>query len=182
MSTFQSSRPLPPRSRPPAAPPSDPGPSSASTPETLMLVAVTPNMQTIDALRTFVTVYMTRRISRQVADKIGTTCHELLENAVRYNVSGGEIGFEIKKHTGKFIEIRVTNACTEESRKTLHGRIAEIATGNAARLYQDALRTNLLGGKASMLGLVRIRHEARMTLEAIDERGKVMICARLSEV
>jgi hypothetical protein len=181
MSSSQPSRTGPTRSMPPAPPPSNPGPTSApAASETLMLVSVNPSMQTIDALRTFVTVYMTRRISRQTADKIGTACHELLENAVRYNVSASEIGFEIRK--GKSIEIRVTNACTEESRKTLHGRIAEIETGNAARLYQDALRMNVLGGKAPMLGLVRIRHEARMTLEAIDERGKILMCARLSDV
>lgn len=145
--------------------------------EVLISMRLVPSLQVVDAFRSFVVVYLTRRFSRQLGDKMGTACHELLENAVNHGAPNTDITVELRSTAGGSLEIWVVNECSEERRTTLHERIQQLVGTNAAELYRMALRGSL--GAKSMLGLVRVRHEAGMTIEVASRGTRVMVVARL---
>ncbi|HRI63902.1 MAG TPA: ATP-binding protein [Polyangium sp.] len=148
-----------------------------SNEQVLLSMRLVPSLQVVDTFRSFVVVYMTRRFSRQLGDKLGTACHELLENAVNHGTSGLDVHVEVRTNSSGGVEILVANECVEERANALHERVQQLVGTNTAELYRSALRGS--PGTKSMLGLVRVRHEAGMTLEAASEGAQVVVVARM---
>lgn len=150
---------------------------SPLTDEVLISMRLVPSLQVVDAFRTFVVVYLTRRFSRQIGDKMGTACHELLENAVNHGAPNTDMTVELRSTASGSLEVWVSNECSEDRRTTLHERVQQLVGTNTAELYRLALRGSL--GTKSMLGLVRVRHEAGMSLEVASSGTRVLVVARL---
>jgi anti-sigma regulatory factor (Ser/Thr protein kinase) len=145
--------------------------------QSLLSMRLVPSLQVVDAFRSFAVVYLTRRFSRQLGDKLGTVCHELLENAVNYCAPNTDVDVELCTNSSGTIEIRVANECSDEHATTLHERVQQLVGTNTAELYRRALRGS--PGVKSMLGLVRVRHEAGMTMEVVSHPPRVLVVARL---
>lgn len=145
--------------------------------QALLSMRLVPSLQVVDSFRAFAVVYLTRRFSRQLGEKLGTACHELLENAVNYGSPNIDVQVELRTSSSGTIEIWVANECSEERANALHDRVQQLIASNTAELYRMALRGS--PGVKSMLGLVRVRHEAGMTLEVVSEKLNVLVVARL---
>jgi anti-sigma regulatory factor (Ser/Thr protein kinase) len=148
-----------------------------ATDHTLISMRLVPSLQVVDAFRAFAVVYLTRHFSRQLGDKLGTACHELLENAVNHGMPNVDISVVLRTNLYGSVEIWVGNECTEDRATALHERVRQLLGTNTAELYRTALRGS--GGTKSMLGLVRVRHEAGMSLEVLSEGSHVLVVARL---
>ena len=145
--------------------------------ESLLSMRLIPSLQVVDAFRAFALVYLTRRYSRQLGDKLATVCHELLENAVHHGTADRDVVIDLRATSSGSIEVRVINHASEDRIAILHERVQSLTSTDTAQLYRQALRGTGMG--KSMLGLVRIRHEAGMTVDVVSDEGRVMVCARL---
>jgi hypothetical protein len=123
-----------------------------------------------------------RRFTGDLADRGRFAAQELLENAVRYAIAGGEITVDVRE-SALGLELRVTNDAVASRMALLRKRIVEVSTGEPAVPYERALRRLIVGptdpsAAAAGLGLLRVRHEADAQLELQTDHRRVTVIAR----
>jgi hypothetical protein len=146
----------------------------------LFRVRVVPGSSILNDVRAFIGAYVRSRFTIQAADRIEIALQELLENAMKYGSLSSDVVVELHE-PGELtcIELRVGNAAVGARLKMLADRIEELKSSNPEDAYRAALLKMASGPSSrSMLGLARIRHEARMELEAYIQGSQVTVIAR----
>jgi hypothetical protein len=116
----------------------------------------------------FVSTYAKRRFSGNLAERVALATNELLDNAVRYGSLAREFSYQLVADRGA-ISVYVHNTTVLTRIEMLSSHLKRLE-GSAEQVYASELeRSASGGGRRSMLGLARVRHEAEMKLElAID--------------
>jgi hypothetical protein len=134
-------------------------------------------------METFAEHFLRRRFSAELAERGRMAANELLENACRYAIAGGEVALEVRD-AGSGFEIRVTNDAVESRVAILRKRIDEIAGDDGHDAYKRALRKLMNepeGAVSSGLGLLRARQEAGVGI-ALEVNGKQVTVIATSNV
>jgi hypothetical protein len=127
----------------------------------------------LEEMQDFAGKYCHRRYGADLGDRARLAVHELLENAVRYALSGSEVAFALRDIDAGF-EARVENDSVESRISLLRKHIQEVQSPNPAEVYQRALRkllTDSPDGIGGGLGLLRARNEANVDL-ALEVSGR----------
>lgn len=128
----------------------------------------------------FVTAYAKSRFSLTLAERVTLASAELLDNAVRYGSLAREFSYELASEGGQ-LSVIVQN-CTVQARiDMLTAHLRRLDAG-PDQVYASELERSLApsGGRRSMLGLARIRHEAEMRIELTADVHSVKVRAYCS--
>jgi hypothetical protein len=133
----------------------------------------------LEQFMAFITAYTRGRFRNTLAERITLASTELLDNAVRYGSLARNFTYRLELE-----ETRVT-VCVENT--TVRTRVEMLAAqlrrleAEPDQVYASELeRSMLAGGRRSMLGLARIRHEAEMRVELHVEGNEVCVRAHCS--
>lgn len=145
-----------------------------------------PDVALVSVVREFVTVFYRRVLmDADVTDRLALTTHELLENAVKYAVSGETaVRIEVDQQTTPWeVSIRTWNRTSPEHRATVEEsfRQSKLAP-DAFSFYQQVIAKAAKRTEGSGLGLARIQAEADMSLAYELEDEQICIIARLSSM
>jgi hypothetical protein len=102
-----------------------------------------------------------------LTSRMALATHELLENAVKYAVTGeAEIWIAVEAATGgPRVVIRTSNRATPENLRTAADAFAEMnESADPFDYYQRVMRRSAKRNEGSGLGLARVRVEAEMSL------------------
>ncbi len=132
----------------------------------------------VDAVREFCSFFARATFDdREVGQRVGLVVHELVENAIRY---GNDAELELRvEHWESELGVVVANTTTEERADEL-GRIFRILHEmDPENAYVDAVKASASRPAGlSGIGLARVRHEGRVSLELAREPGRVTVTAR----
>jgi signal transduction histidine kinase len=135
---------------------------------TNVVVRFSPQWEKIEPLRQYV-VAMAGGAGDKVADRVGIVLQELLENAVKYGDTVGQVEVELAVSAlRKQAEIRVANRAQQSRIALLKKEFDSIRGGGetANAVFARALqRLQRLPQGTTMLGLARIAMESDLTLE-----------------
>lgn len=125
----------------------------------------------------FITEYGTQRFAPTVAERIALASNELIENAIRYGSVAQEVGYTLELQ-GDYVEVAVSNKTVAARIEMLNEHVRRLER-NAESVYSAEIGRSLgTGGRRSMLGLARIRHEGGMTLHVGSNGTEVTVRAR----
>jgi anti-sigma regulatory factor (Ser/Thr protein kinase) len=127
----------------------------------------------------FVSFTVASRLGAEPAARASMATHELLENAVKYGDLWRDIALEVVVEPSGTFEIRVVNRAVQSRISILQKEIRRLDTLGAEEGLVDAMkRAARLPQGCSMLGLARLRLEARVTLEFDIQGERVLVVAR----
>lgn len=129
----------------------------------------------------FITTYTKGRFSATLAERIALASTELLDNAVRYGSLAREFTYELELGGGQ-VSVSVQNTTVQARIEMLSSQLRRLDAG-PDQVYASELERSLSpsGGRRSMLGLARIRHEAEMRIDLSSDGNQVKVrayCAR----
>ena len=129
----------------------------------------------------FISAYTKGRFSANLAERVTLSSTELLDNAVRYGSLARDFTYRLEVN-GSNIAVCVRNATVRARIEMLTAQLRRLDT-SPEQVYASELERSMVasGGRRSMLGLARIRHEANMLLDLdVDgtEVGVRAYCAR----
>ena len=124
----------------------------------------------------FIRTYSKGRFSNSLAERIALASNELLDNAVRYGSLARQFTYRLDQDSANVkVLVQNTTVLARIDMLTTHVRKLE---SNPEQIYTSEMeRSTLGGGRRSMLGLARIRHEAEMQLDLHLDGLDVAICA-----
>lgn len=143
----------------------------------LLRVAIEPSGDNLPDFHTFVLGLISRRLRPTRAQQVAATATELLDNAMAYATMAQDIVVEVLIDTlGVFIE--VSNDTVPSRIRVLEQRVGELQEA-AEEVYVEEMRRSMAPrGPRSMMGLARIRHEAKMDLSLRVEGDRVTVVAQ----
>lgn len=128
----------------------------------------------------FISTYAKGRFSLTLAERVALASTELLDNAVRYGSLARDFTYELGLEAGQ-VSVSVQNS-TVQARIDMLSSQLRLLDANPDQVYASELQRSLnpLGGRRSMLGLARIRHEAEMRVELTTNGNLVKVRAYCS--
>jgi hypothetical protein len=129
----------------------------------------------------FMTAYTKGRFSASLAERVTLASTELLDNAVRYGSLARDFSYRLNADNSK-VAVCVRNTTVRARIEMLTAQLRRLEV-SAEQVYASELERSMVqaGGRRSMLGLARIRHEAEMHLDLEVEGVQVSVfayCAR----
>ena len=125
----------------------------------------------------FALAYARSRFRIALAQPIGVAAYELLSNALNYGSVLGEVVFQIIENP-KAVTVRVTNETVQVRLDMLRSHLERVNREPEATFLEE-MRRSVAGGVARpMLGLARIVHEAKPTLEVHVDGTLIAVAAR----
>ncbi len=152
--------------------------SAASLAPTNALIHVTWDASPdLDQFLNFITTYTKGRFSSGLAERVTLASTELLDNAVRYGSLARDFTYRLAVE-GAGIAVSVQNTTVRARIDMLTAQLRRLDTA-PEQVYSSELERSMSnnGGRRSMLGLARIRHEAEMTIELEVEVNEVTVRA-----
>jgi hypothetical protein len=163
--------------------------ATASTPERIALNAGDRALVTVvcdagsdmlEATHTFLTAYAASRVRPHIVQRLSVAAYELLANALNYGSVTGEVVVEFF-HARSVATVRVSNDAIPARIQMLTEHTARVHE-NAENVFVEEMRRSVGGGIPNpMLGLVRIVHEAGLTLDVRVENRRVVVSAGCSD-
>jgi len=130
----------------------------------------------LDEFLRFTRAYAKRRFSNSVAERIALASNELLDNAVRYGSLARDFMYRLDQDNTN-VKVLVQNTTVLARIDMLTSQIRKLETNPEQTYTSEMERSTFGGGRRSMLGLARIRHEAEMQLDLHLDGLEVAICA-----
>jgi hypothetical protein len=150
-----------------------------------VLCAVTwpAHWEALGDIQDFASRYVRRHWSGELAERVRMSASELVDNAMRYATASTDIRLVIVDVPGGFA-LEVTNDAVESRIVILRKRVQETVAEDASGRYGNALRrlVSSPGTPAIGLGLLRLRHEARVDLSVVSDGRRVIVSARGKEL
>jgi hypothetical protein len=136
--------------------------------EMLMRVVCEPGSDVLEPLHRFLTSFVRIRLRPVIAERAGLAGYELLANGLNYGRINSDVVFELSQH-GDSIKLSVKNYTVLTRIRMLTTHLEKLRAGPEA-LYLEEMRRSVSGGTPrAMLGLARVMHEAKMTLDMKTE-------------
>jgi hypothetical protein len=135
----------------------------------------------LEQFLSFINAYAKGRFSASLAERVTLSSTELLDNAVRYGSLARDFNYTLAIDAGQ-VFVSVQNTTVRARVDMLTAQLKRLEAG-ADQVYASELERSLVpsGGRRSMLGLARIRHEAEMRIELSTSDHEVTVrayCAR----
>ncbi|HWZ90375.1 MAG TPA: hypothetical protein VNW92_16040 [Polyangiaceae bacterium] len=124
----------------------------------------------------FVSGYANTAFAAVTAGRVTLASRELLENALRYSLMMHEITYELSA-TRTEVRVSVQNRTISSRVEVLRAQLKRIQEDPQRAYAQELERSKSSTGRRAMLGLVRICHEADMTLRASVDGSSVLLAA-----
>jgi hypothetical protein len=124
----------------------------------------------------FVAGYANTAFSAVTADRVTLASRELLDNALRYSLMMHEVTYELSA-TRTEVHVSVHNATIASRVEVLRAHLERIQEDPQRAYALELERSKSSSGRRAMLGLVRICHEADMTLRASVDGNNVALAA-----
>jgi hypothetical protein len=115
--------------------------------------------------------------SPRVAQSLNVAIYELYANALRYGTSRGEVRLVIRRESGR-ISLSVQNFAEPSHIERLKAQIGRVTADSGAAFGAEMERFASGSGAPTMLGIVRVAHEAGLPLELRCEGERVEISTR----
>jgi hypothetical protein len=125
----------------------------------------------------FISNYSKGRFSGRLAERVALASTELLDNAIRYGSLARDFSYRLSL-AGSAIAVSVQNTTVRARIDMLTAQLRRLDTA-PDQVYSSELERSMTnsGGRRSMLGLARIRHEAEMTLQLEVDINEVTVRA-----
>lgn len=130
----------------------------------------------LDEFLGFIRTYAKGRFSNSLAERIALASNELLDNAVRYGSLARQFTYRLDQDSAK-VKVLVQNTTVMARIDMLTTHVRKLESNPELTYTSEMERSTLGGGRRSMLGLARIRHEAEMQLDLHLDGLDVAICA-----
>jgi hypothetical protein len=112
-----------------------------------------------------------------VVQPLSVASYELLSNAVNYGSAAGEIVFQFLE-APQSVGVRVSNDAVQVRIDMLRSHLERLARDPEGAFLDEMKRSMGGGAGRSMLGLARIVHECKLTLEVHIDGSRIAIAAR----
>jgi hypothetical protein len=128
----------------------------------------------------FISAYTKGRFSASLAERITLASTELLDNAVRYGSLARDFSYRLDADGSKVV-VCVRNTTVRARIDMLTGQLRRLEA-SPEQVYAAEMERSMSpgAGRRSMLGLVRIRHEAEMNLQLDVDGNEVSVRAQCS--
>lgn len=130
-----------------------------------------------EPFRSFVSAYTKGRFSASLAERLTLASTELLDNAVRYGSLARDLSYRLELEERQ-VSVCVHNTTVRTRIDMLTTQLRRLETTPEAVYASEMERSMTAGGRRSMLGLARIRHEAEMQIEVTINDNDVTVRAR----
>ena len=124
----------------------------------------------------FVSGYAKAVFALNTAEKVTLASQELMENALRYSLMAKGISYELAVSSSE-VRVSVGNATIGSRLEMLQAQLQRIQQDREGTYLTELERSTSGQGRRSMLGLVRICHEANMVLKVGVESNDVTVTA-----
>jgi hypothetical protein len=122
------------------------------------------NSPVLEEFLRFVNAYARGRFSNSMAERLTLATNELLDNALRYGSLAREFSYRLDQDSST-LSVTVRNRTVQTRIDMLTAQLKRLETSPEQVYTSELERSATSGGRRSMLGLARIRHEAEMQLE-----------------
>jgi hypothetical protein len=122
----------------------------------------------------YLSAYCFACLPPQVAQRLNVAIYELYANALRYGSPRGEVRFELYK-TARGARLAVTNYATADHRARLEQQMGRVQRDPEQAFASEMERFTDGSNLPSMLGLVRVAHEAGLPLECVIDGDRISI-------
>jgi hypothetical protein len=112
----------------------------------------------------YLSAYCFAVLPPQIAQQLNVAIYELYANALRYGAQSGEVRLEIWK-SKEGAGLRVSNAIEEPQLERLQQQVQRVQTDAAVAFSDEMNRFAGASQPPPMLGLVRVAHEAGLSLD-----------------
>ncbi|NUP11327.1 MAG: hypothetical protein HOW73_35220 [Polyangiaceae bacterium] len=146
---------------------------------TLISVSTAAHPNVVDALRELSEAVSNAQFSPAVAQRVGLTTHELVDNAIRFGSLRSDIEYQLAYdlETGVVV-VRVANTALPSRIALLNAHLERLrrlqASGHG---LSDLIRSAAMGKVQAQLGLARVRHEASMEVRIEVEDDRLVVIA-----
>ena len=125
----------------------------------------------------FITAYTKGRFPASLAERVTLASTELLDNAVRYGSLARDFTYRLEVD-GARVLVSVQNSTVRARIDMLTGQLRRLEA-SPEQVYSSEMERSLVpsGGRRSMLGLARIRHEAEMKIDIDVDGAEVTVRA-----
>ena len=143
----------------------------------LLYLRMVPVWVFVDEVRHFVESFCAcAGIGAEREGQLALATHELMQNAITYGTAEDiELRLSIDAATDQ-VEVSLTNTCAAAQPAQLRARLAKLREQEPLESYVRAMGADpkAPGG----LGLPRIRYEAQLELEAVEEGDRLTVSAK----
>lgn len=148
--------------------------------ETLIRVACEPGSDVLEPVHRFLAEFTRLRLRPALAERLSLAGYELLANGLSYGTVSFDVSFELMRNKDT-MSLVVENHAIPSRLRMLASHFEKLRA-NPEALYLEELRRSVSGaGTRAMLGLARVMHEAKMTLDITTEVDtRVIVTASLS--
>ncbi len=131
----------------------------------------------LEQFLSFISAYTKGRFSSSLAERVTLASTELLDNAVRYGSLARDFTYRLAVE-GAEVVVSMQNTTVRTRIDMLTAQLRRLDTA-PEKVYASELERSMTssGGRRSMLGLARIRHEAEMTIDLDIEINEVTVRA-----
>jgi len=127
----------------------------------------------------FVVAYSRGRFRSAIVQPLSVATYELLGNALNYGSVLGEIAFQLTE-TPESVAVRVSNDTVPVRINMLCLHVERMSKSPEAVFVEEMGKSVAVGASKPMLGLVRVVHEAKMSLEVYVRGTRVTTIARIT--
>lgn len=147
-------------------------------------MSFSPTTELVSVIRRFVISLYERLLEdREMSSQLGLATHELLENAIKYNIDA-ETMFRVTltpqsdSQSDIAVTIRTRNRASPENIRTVQHLITKVREAEDPFMFYQQLITTSADQPGSGLGLARIRAETEMTVDFKVEGDEIEIVAQ----
>ena len=152
-----------------------PGP----TDRPLVTIVCEAGSDVLEPTHQFLTAYAATRVRPHVAPRLSVAVYELLANALNYGSVTGDVVVEFF-YTRTMAIVRVTNEAIPARIQMLTEHAARVRE-NAEGLFMEEMRRSVSGGiPHPMLGLLRVVHEAGLSLDVDVKDRRIIVSASVN--
>ena len=145
-----------------------------------VLVSVTSRSHddVLEYTHSFVVAYASRRFRKGLVQPISVATYELLGNALNYGSALGEVVLQLVESPTS-IGVRVSNDTVPVRIDMLRSHLERVGKDPESAFLEEMRRSVSGGASKPMLGLARIVHEAKLSIELYIAGTRLAIVARL---
>lgn len=143
-----------------------------------------PTTEVVSVVRRFVMSLYERILSdEEMSSQLGLVTHELLENAVKYNIDAETLlrvtlSPKSESHSEVVVTIRTRNRATEENIRSVERLITKVQKAEDPFMFYQELLQASVEEVGSGLGIARIRAETEMAIDLKVDGDMVEIVAQ----